>query len=113
MLSRSTCAWSSGVSIGLAAMLPSAIGAEQADQQRPGHRRSDRGGEILRGAAQRADVAGEFFRRRGDQHIEQQRDQRALPDAEQDEAEQDRDSLQSLRTTKASHTSATVQRIKP
>ena len=87
--------------------------AQQADQQRARDRRSDRGGEILRGAAQRADIARELLRRGGDQHVEQQRDQRALADAEQDQAEQHGTALQSLRTTKASHSSATVQSMKP
>ena len=92
---------------GIAARLLQDGRAQQADQQRARDRRSDRGSEILRRAAQRADVARKLLGRGRDQHVEQQRDQRSLPDAEQRSSPiRTGTALQSLRTTKASHNSA-------
>ena len=59
------------------------------------------GGEILRRAAQRADIARQLLRRRRDQHVEQQCHQRPLADAEHDQPEHaPGPSLQSLRHDK-------------
>ena len=91
MLSRSTWAWISVGSIGFAAILPSAMVLSRPTSSAPATAVPTRGGEVLRGAAQRADVAGELLRRGGDQDVEQQRHQRALADAEQDQPEQHRD----------------------
>ncbi len=65
-------------------------GAEQArrEARRPPPSRPRRRGFAWSRAG--ADVTGERLRRRRHQHVEQQRHQRALADAEQDEAEQDR-----------------------
>ena len=63
--------------------------AQQADQERAGYRRADRGGEVLGGAAQRADVARELLGRGGDQHVEEQRDERSLAEPEHDEPDHD------------------------
>ena len=72
-------------------------GREHRDQQRSHHRSADGRRKILRGAPDRTDITGQMLRRGRDQHIEHQSHQRTLPNAEDDEAENRRQSLPVVR----------------
>ena len=63
-------------------------GAQHAHHQRPHQGRAHRGGEIAGRTPQRADIARQFLRGGGDQHVEEQRHQRPRADAEEDETQQ-------------------------
>src|SRR5690606_18620482 len=69
--------------------LPMHAGPENADDERRRDRRADAGGETVRAAAERSDVARELLRRRGNEHVKEKRDEGALAETREHHAGHD------------------------